>query len=179
MPIPNDLQAVAGFVANCVGSQSNFTGDKRAAARALIRKTYDIGVKAAVDGAAGTTTAGAGTLCLPMSKPGRVIGAKFIPDAALTANDTNYATLQLEKRDGLGGAAVVVASRTTQITGGGGNMAQLVNYPLVISTTVATTQFAAGAILTVSITKQGTGVAVPAGSWAVDIEEEGPDAYPV
>lgn len=85
---------------------------------------------------------------------------KFMPDAALTAHDTNYATLTVKKRDGLGGAASTVASVTTKITGGSGDWDA---FEAVDLGTVTGGALAAGTVLTFTIAKSGGGVVVPAG----------------
>ena len=85
---------------------------------------------------------------------------KFMPDAALTAHDTNYATLTVRKRDGAGGAASTVASVTTKITGGSGDWDA---FEAVDLGTVTGGALAAGTVLTFIIAKSGGGVVVPAG----------------
>lgn len=81
---------------------------------------------------------------------------KFLPDAALTANNSNYATISVYKRSS--GVQTLLASRTTQITGSG-NWTAWTAVTLTVSTGVVT----AGDTLTVEITKTGSGVSVPAG----------------
>lgn len=114
--------------------------------------------KAAADGAAGTATAES-VIPRPMLAA-RVVGVEFVPAAAVTANDTDYATITVRKRDGAGGAASVIASVTTKITGGSGNWTAFVAVSL---GTITNADLLAGDILTVEITKAASGVAIPIG----------------
>lgn len=82
----------------------------------------------------------------------------FVPSALLTANATNFATLTVRKRDGLGGAAVVVATLVTTVVGG--SWAAFTSKSL---GGIANGVLAPGAVLTIQITKTGTGVIVPSG----------------
>lgn len=111
-----------------------------------------------VDGSASAATAESSFA--RADQAGTVIGLYFVPDAALTADDTNYATLTVKTRDGAGGAASTVASVTTKITGGSGDWTAFVPVSL---GTLSNAALAAGALLTFTIAKSGTGVAVPAG----------------
>lgn len=114
--------------------------------------------KAAADGAAGTATAES-VIPRPMLAC-RVVGIELVPAAALTADDTDYATITVRKRDGAGGAASVIASVTTKITGGSGNWTAFVPVSL---GTITNADLLAGDILTVEITKAASGVAIPIG----------------
>lgn len=114
--------------------------------------------KAAADAAAGTATAE--SLIPRLGRQERIVGIEFVPAAALTANDTDYATITVRKRDGAGGAAVVVATLTTKITGGSGNWTAFVPVSL---GTITAPDLLSGDLLTIEITKAGSGVAVPIG----------------
>lgn len=54
---------------------------------------------------------------------GTITGATLSANAAITQNDTDYLTFTLGIRDGAGGAASTVASKSTKITGGGAFLA--------------------------------------------------------
>lgn len=117
--------------------------------------------KAAADGAAGTTTAENMLGRMPFA--GVVSSVHYCPDAALVADNANYATLIVWKRNAAGGAQVKVAEVTTQIAGGSGNWVQFapVNVPIVAGAVVADDG------ILFQITKTGTGVVVPAGTLAI------------
>lgn len=121
--------------------------------------------KAAIDGAAGDATA---ELCfskIAQGQAGTVTEVYYVPDAALTADNSNYATLTVGRRDA-GGARTTIASRTTQITGSG----DWTQYSPVALTISAASLTAAGTqALTFEITKTGTGVAVPAGALVMNL----------
>lgn len=114
--------------------------------------------KAAADAAAGTATAE--SLIPRHPRQERVVAIEYIPAAALTANDTDYATLTVYKRAAAGGSQTALASITTKITGGSGNWTAFV---AVDFGTIATPDLLVGDNLTVAITKAGSGVAIPIG----------------
>lgn len=122
--------------------------------------------KAAADGAAGTATAE--HVVYRATGPVIVKSVEYVPDAALTANDTNFATITLSRRNADGTNSVTVASVSTKTTGGGGsgNWSQWVSVALAL--TAANVAMVAGQILTIAITKPGAGVVVPAGQLLVD-----------
>lgn len=114
--------------------------------------------KAAVDGAAATTTAFQAFFRL--EDGAEVLGVDILPRDALTADNSDYATVLVQKADGAGGAAVTVASVTTEVTGTDDWVAN-VTIPMTLAGAGAPT-CAAGSILGFTITKAGNGVAVPA-----------------
>jgi hypothetical protein len=110
--------------------------------------------KAAADGAAGTPTAE--TPIASVQNPGVAVFGQFVPNAALTGDPSNNATLSILKRTA-GGAPVTVATLTTTAS-----WAQWVpqTIPAVGG---AASSLAAGDAISLTITKNGTGVVVPAG----------------
>lgn len=116
-------------------------------------------LKVAADGAANTATAE--TAFARISRTGVIVGAWYVPSAALTGDATNNAVLAVDKRDGAGGAAAAVASLTTTAS-----WTAFVPVSLGALTNAAV---AAGNVLTFEISKGGTGVAVPAGTLIVAI----------
>lgn len=132
-------------------------------------------VKIANDGAAATATAEfvMGTV----ARRAQLVSVAFVPNDAtgLTASDTNYASLIVQSRDGLGGAAKVLATVKTQTspTGGTGNWTQWnsIAVPAAAVQPFDPTNFVipAGGLLTFQITKTGTGVVVPVGTFTARI----------
>lgn len=112
--------------------------------------------KTAADGAAGDATAE--TAIGYSAEAATLTSVRFVPAAALTANNTNYATLTVSKRSSSGGSKTTVAQVTTQITGSG-NWTQWAAVDVPISAAA----IAAGDSLTYEISKTAGGVAVPAG----------------
>jgi hypothetical protein len=92
-----------------------------------------------------------------------VTGVTIAPAHSLTANDTNFATITVRKRDagGTGPTTVATAQTTTSGAGGTGNWSPFAEVPVPLSGTPADLQLTAGQELTVQITKSGSGVAVP------------------
>lgn len=113
--------------------------------------------KPAADGAAGTATAE--TSIFRATEACRILAVYFVPSAALTGDVTNNATLTVKTRDGAGGAASSVAALTTTASWTAFVPASL--------GAISNGALAAGAILTLTIAKGGTGVVVPSGTLVV------------
>ncbi len=87
----------------------------------------------------------------------KVVKCSLMPQASLTADDTDFVTLSVVYDDGAAGSESIVASVTTKITGGSGNWTggQVVNVPI-------SAQFVpAGKQLKFKVAKTGAGQAVP------------------
>lgn len=163
------MSDTSNYVAGLVGEAlaMNLT-DPAGTVKNSMRRTYSENYSdAATAGTAVTETVHAN-----VQRAGKVVAAKLSAPIAVTANDTNYATVTVSKRTGAGGA-VVIASRTTQITGGSGNIVAFV--PVTLTLTAANQLLAAGDVLTVAVTKTGSGVALTAATSninvTVDVEE--------
>lgn len=86
-------------------------------------------------------------------------GIDLVFSGAITANDTNYATITVRRRTGAGaGTAAVVATITTQITGGLGNVTAHAR----IQPTTTATAIVAGDRFTYEVAKAASGVQLPA-----------------
>ncbi len=125
----------------------------------LLSDSWD---KEAADGAAATATAEHAFYRASCAMTVKAV--RYVPDAALTADNTNDATITVQRRNSDGTGAVTVAAITTNIASG--NWVQWVAKALTL--TAANAALAAGQILTVSIAKGGTGVVVPAGQLVID-----------
>jgi hypothetical protein len=125
--------------------------------------------KEAADGAAGTATAER-----PFHRADtydqRIKSIRYLPAAALTADNTNYATLRVRKRTSTGGDGGIIASVTTQATGSGNWTAFKPVTVTLDDTPDSNLDLKAGESLTFEITKTGTGVIVPAGTLQVQYE---------
>jgi len=116
--------------------------------------------KAADDGAANTATSE--TIFGRVQAPRAAAKLLYIPSAALTGDNTNNATLLVQKRDGAGGAAQQVAARTTTVANGNWLANQAVDLGAITNGS-----FVPGDLLTITISKGGTGVVVPRGQLVV------------
>lgn len=96
-----------------------------------------------------------------------VVSARFCTPVAVTANDTNYATLTLAKRDSAGANSATVGSMTTQITGGSGNVTAFL--PVALSLTAANRVVPSGSVLTIAVAKASAGVALAAATSQVRV----------
>lgn len=120
--------------------------------------------KDAADAAAATVTA---ERCFYRSDTyeRRLQAVRFIPNAALTADAANYATLRVRKRLATGADGGIVAEETTQLVGGGGSGNWVAHVPvsLQFQGLDSLRDLKAGEMLTIEVLKAGTGVVVPAG----------------
>lgn len=87
---------------------------------------------------------------------------------SITADNTNYATVTIYKRDSAAANQLAVATLTTTITSSG-NITQ--GAPKALVRTVANVDVAALSTLTFAITKAGTGVVFRGGKFVVELEQ--------
>lgn len=169
MAFPNVVSQLVAML-----SQGKYRDEPNSTERQLIRDTFTL-LKPAADGAAGTTTAYTAAHQIRMPRPCRVIAADVQPQAALTADNTNNATVKVVKGDGAGGAEVIAASVQTTVANGNWVAGGTKSVP--VSGTVANTRIPKGGVLSFSIAKSGTGVVVPISAITVTVEWEGEDDY--
>ena len=127
------------------------------------KKRLSVFIKDTADAAAGDATAE-----IPVFQPPDAVtitGAFYLPAAALTSNDTNYATLIVYKRGIDGSAPISIASQTTKTTGSGNWVA----FDGVSLGTLSNTGVSAGQIVTFEITKASSGVVVPRGILQIEM----------
>lgn len=94
----------------------------------------------------------------------QVVEVAVAPGGALTAHDTNNATISLKKADGAGGAATTVASITTNVASG--------DWAVGVFKALSTPQNAsviAGQILTLEKAVASSGVNLPPASYSIKI----------
>jgi hypothetical protein len=89
-----------------------------------------------------------------------IIDVSVEPAAALTASDTNYATILLARRDATGGNKVTVVSATTRTSGAGGT-GSWTAFGTVSLGSLSNTSLSEGQKLTIEVTKTGLGVGLP------------------
>lgn len=143
------------------GSTGKLTASSGFGSSQLLSDSWD---KEAADTAAGTLTAEHAFYRAASAMTIKAV--RYVPDAALTASDTVYATITVDRRNADGTNPVQVAQVLTKVTGGSGNWTQWVAVALTL--TGANVGLAAGQILTVSIAKASTGTIVPAGQLVID-----------
>lgn len=150
----------------------NVTGaDAQDRAEQVIRRHTIVPFQKAADGAAATATAETHVWSAPAHALDGVWlkAVKYLPSAALTADNTNNATLTLSKRDTAGGTQVTAAAETTNVASG--SWVAFTPKAITLSATVANQKLAAGEQLTLTIAKGGTGVIVPAGTLEIVYDE--------
>lgn len=90
----------------------------------------------------------------------KITAVKWVPAAAVTADGSNYFTLNLRNRKADASGAALPASRSYAAT----NSTAFVPEAMTLSSTAADLLVAAGDILTVSKVNTGTGLAMPDGT---------------
>lgn len=113
--------------------------------------------KDAADGAASTATAEQAFAECPTARTAATI--KILPSAALAGDPTNNATITVRKRDAAGTNPITLKALTTT--------ASWTAFDAVDFGALTVSSIEAGSVLTVEITKGGTGVVVPAGKLEV------------
>jgi hypothetical protein len=125
--------------------------------------------KAAADAMAADATADAKVWSNGFDFPLQVVGLTFNPTSGgVTANDTNFAQINVKTDDGAGGAAALAMRLETKLSasGGTGNLTANIG----VSTAVKQSGGAVipvGGSLFFGITKQGAGVIVPSGKTVI------------
>lgn len=160
--------SLASFIDKFAGSLSGLedtSGDLKKYIRNLFNKIAILQVPTDADG--DFTVASASMF--RADRDIMVVSAYLLTAGTITGDNTNKTTLALNKYDGAGGGATVVASRTTVLTTG--DVAAGVPWLLTNSSTAADLNLAAGAILGVTGTKAGSGVTVPAAVMIVNYKE--------
>lgn len=89
----------------------------------------------------------------------KITAVKWVPAAAVTADGTNYFTLNLRNRKADASGTALAASRSYIAT----NSVAFVAEAMTLSATAADLLVAAGDVLTVSKVNTGTGLAMPDG----------------
>lgn len=110
--------------------------------------------------AAATTDDETVAFIVPAAATGiKITGVKWTPDAAVTANGTNFTIVSVRNRT-TGAGATLVATRSYAAT----NSVAYVSEAMTMSATAADALCAAGDVITVQRIHTATGVVVPAGS---------------
>ena len=174
MALPNDVSRINDELSKLASASTEYAGSKKRAARTMIREQFSF-EKTAADGTAATTTAYSATPGMYAARDGRLLGAKIIPHGALTADNANNATINIDKSDGLGGAATAMASLTTNVASG--NWVAAAFKTMALSATPANLRFTKGQLISFDIAKAASGVVVPACTIVFDVEWEGVDDY--
>lgn len=177
MAYPNDASRIASGLSKLEGSNSaDYDSTPKDAARVLIRRTIQFSTTSVFANGTNAVVANAAPSWRALAN-GRVLGAYFIPQGTATAANADNATIAVKTVYANGVVNATLASKTTNTTGnsGTGNLVAGV----AVSLTVATAnggddaRFAKGIVIGPSISQNGSGVAMPAGTIQVDIELEG------
>ena len=181
MAFPNDMSRIARGIGNLETSAPDYANaaGAQAPARSLVRKTYHITQVASVLANGDDAIVANAAPSIFFKQPVRVMGVTIQTRAALTSNRGNFQTLALKAVSSVGVIGNTIAVQTTKTTasGGTGDLAQGQSFSLTVD--AANARIAAGTWVAPSIAPTSSGVAIAATSWAIDVEEEGPDLYAV
>lgn len=181
MAFPNDMSRIARGVGNLETSATDYANaaGAQAPARSLIRKTYLITEVPSVLANGDNAIVANAAPSVFFKNPVRVMGVTVQTRAALTSNNGNYQNLSLKAVSSVGviGNTIAVITTKTAASGGTGNLAQGQSFSLTVD--AANARIAAGTWVAPAIANTSAGVAIAATSWAIDVEEEGPDLYAV
>lgn len=123
--------------------------------------------KASDDAMASTTTSETYT-GIYVKRKAKLNGIHYIATTGgVTANNTDYATVTVSKRDSSGGTKTTLATLTTTVTSSG-NITQGAAKDLVL--TAANVVIDAGSTITYEVAKAGSGVILRAGVFTLDLE---------
>ncbi len=181
MSFPNDSSRIARGLGNLEASTTGYTTDADTAARSLIRKTYCITQVASVlangDDAI-VANASPGVFC---KNAVRVLGVTVQARADLTehTSDIQNISLKVVSAAGVIGNTIATANTDLVASGGVGNLIAGQSFSLTVDSTNDNFRVPAGSWMNVAIAPAASGVAIGATSWAIDVEEEGPDGYAV
>jgi hypothetical protein len=125
-----------------------------------------VGVHVTDGGTAGTAQTATAFWTNDTGVTQRVIATKCITPVTAAANDTNFATVTLDKVDSAGSNAATIATSPTTIAGG----AQTAFVPKTLTPTVANVLVPAGWTLRIAVSKTASGVAIAAATSQAYVE---------
>ncbi len=172
----NDMRRIVDGLTNLEQSSNAYDGSPKDAAVTLIRKTLTFTTAALNANASNVVAANAYAGALRAIANGRVLGGYYTATVAVTAHASNNAELGFVKLHSNGVPAspsLVTANTAPTANGGVGNLS--VGVPVELTTaTGSNCRFTKGQILAPQLAQNASGVALPAGTYTVDIELEGP-----
>lgn len=176
MAFPNDSSRIARGVANLETSTNDYANAQGPlpAAVSLIRKTYHIQVTSVIANSDDAVVANAAQNVF-FKNPARIMGVTVIPRGPKLGNASNFVTYSLRGVSNSGTNGNIIA--TLGNVGGTGNLANGQAFRLTVDT--ANARVLSNTYVGPVVTSAGNGIAAPAATWAIDVEEEGPDLYRV
>lgn len=170
----NDMKRMAEALSRIEGSNPEYTGSIRNAARTFIRREISLTTAATHANAGNAIAANASPYQWRAPGNGRLLTAHFIPAVAATANASDYSTIACIKTQSNGvGAGTSIATQTTKPTanGGLGSLTTGGEFALTV-TDSANARFTRGQKLAPLVTMTGNGVAMGAGTLELVVELE-------
>lgn len=178
MSFPNDMSRIAAGLEKLEVSNPSYTANPKKAARNLIRKTYVLGQVASVLANGDDAIVANNAPSVYFKNAVRVMGVTIQNRVAVTASsDCMEFSLKPVTSVGVIGTTIAVANTDAAASSGTGDLVAGQSFSLTVDADNA--RVAAGTWVGVAIAPIAAGVAVGATSWALDVEEEGPDGYAV
>ena len=180
MAFPNDSSRIARGIGNLETAATDYANaaGAQAPARPLIRKTYHIAVASVFANNDDAIVANAAAAVF-FKNPARIMGVTVIPRGPTIGNISNFVTHSLRgvAYDGTNGNIIAVRKTNTVASGGPGNLANGQAFSLTVDS--ANARVAANTYVGPVVTSATAGILASAATWAIDVEEEGPDLYAV
>ena len=183
MAFPNDSSRIARGIQNLETSTTDYTSTTPSgpakAARSLIRKTYCITQVASVLANGDDAIVANAAPSVYFKNPVRVLAVTIQNRTSVTSSIANIMNFSLKPVSNVGVIGTTIATQTTKTlaSGGTGNLVPGQTFSLTVD--AGNSRVAAGTWVGVAVAPSSSGVAVGATSWAIDVEEEGPDGYAV
>ncbi len=180
MAFPNDSSRITDGIASLEASVPTYGNAKGSlpAARSLIRRTYLLQTLPVGAAAANVIVANSGPAVF-FKQPGRVMGVTIQPGSAVLGNISNFLNYAVRAVSNVGAIGNTIAIRSTNdvASGGTGNLVAGQQFNLTVDAANARVGANTWVGLHIGITTGG--IAGGACTWAIDVEEEGPDLYAV
>lgn len=157
-------EAIKGVAAGLFSAGS--ATEQTRAEHVFVRRYVEVDV---TDGGTAGTAATERTIHQPRTS-GKVLSCYVSTPVTAAANGSNYGTFTLSKRDGAGGGATAIAAADSSAT------AFTAHTPRALTITAGNESYSSGNVLTIALTKTGTGVAIAAATSAARVScllEEG------
>jgi len=176
MAIPNDSSRLARDIAGASASVPDYANARGsvAAAQSLIRKTYLIDQASVLANNDDALVANASKNVF-FKNPARIMGVTVIPRGSKVGNASNFVTYSLRGVSNSGTNGNIIA--TLGNVGGVGNLAN--GQAFLLTVDAANARVGANTYVGTVVSSTSNGMAAPACTWAIDVEEEGPDLYGV
>ncbi|HET9045095.1 MAG TPA: hypothetical protein VFN70_18195 [Burkholderiales bacterium] len=172
----NDMQRAADAVTKIEASSTEYDGDKKVAARTLVRRSFSIPVAAVLANGSGAIVPNASPVQFRAPANIRILGAQIIPTGTSAEHASNNAQISLKTLAANGATDVTIATANTApvVNGGTGSLAAGVPTTIALVSNVANTRVTKGTVIGPAVAQNASGVLTTASTIQFDYELEGP-----